>query len=192
MDINTEKHIDLNKLLTIDFSLKKPIEMSKKTSSMNGVLYLGDSTPNPPWKTDQYRSPWELLDDNHLKGMNFIWTLNCDPAVENYANTKKVQIPLLLNLLDNIKFSGDMQKSIVVYEWGKQGKRHGKLHFHGMLKTHNKNQVTQEFLKVFNSRLAISHRTFHIKHVRTVDDRTRYLNYMKKEQQNKKRCLYYN
>lgn len=181
--------MDVNKLLTIDFN-KKPIEI--ENNSIDGVLYLGDSTPLPPWKTDQYRSPWSLVPESHLKGMNFLWTLNVDPAVEGYENTKKRQIPALLLFLDKIKRHMLINKSVVVYEWGNKGKSHGKLHFHGMLKTSKKDQVVDEFIKEFNSRLAIRHRTFHIKHVKSVADRDRYINYMKKEQQNKNKLLYYN
>lgn len=73
-------------MLTIDFS-KKPIEMTKKTIDLS-VLTLGNSTDPVPWKDKHYRAPWDEIPEEHMKGMNFFFTLNIDPSIDGYENTK--------------------------------------------------------------------------------------------------------
>lgn len=136
--------------------------------------------------------PWNLLPDKLIKGMNFFITVNPDPDIDYYENTKSFLIPKMLNLLDKLKSERLILKSIIVYEWGKSGAKHGKLHFHGFIKTKNRQEVEKEFNAVFNKKVNLRHRTTNIKHIKSVLDRDRMIKYCKKEQQNKLKCLYWN
>lgn len=175
----------VNELLTLDMnnSKKKPIDL--------GVLTLGNSTPNPPWKQPNYRSPWDKIDEKFIKGMNLSVNLNIDPSVEWYENTKKVQIPKVLLFFEKMKMERIINKYIIVYEWGKYGKKEGKLHYHMLVKTTKKNELVTEIIKEFNNKTNCSHRTIRVNWLKDVQHRLRYINYMKKEQQNKIKCLYY-
>ncbi len=177
-----------SKLLTIDFQ-----QGNKKTYS-NGVLTLGNSTPSQPWNTTNVRTPWDKLPDKLFQGMNFFFTINPDPNCEWYTTDcdKKVIVTKFLTLIERLKFRHLINKSISIYEYGQYGAKHGKLHFHGFLKTTDRQTVEKEFANVFNNRSNIVHRTINTKHIKSVQDRDQMLNYMKKEQQNKIKCLYWN
>ncbi len=177
-----------NNPLLIDFQ-----QGNKKTYS-NGVLTLGNSTPSTPWMTDQVRTPWDKLPDNLLKGMNFFFTINPDPNCEWYTTDcdKKVIVTRFLKLIQELKFRHLINKSISIYEYGKYGAKHGKLHFHGFIQTTDRQTVETEIAKEFNNRSNIVHRTINTKHIKSVQDRDQILSYMKKEQQNKLKCLYWN
>lgn len=190
----------MQKLLTVEFG-NNPI----KTYSNRAVLSLGDSTATVPWKTSNFRCPWELIPEKVVKGCNFFFTINPDPHVDWYTHDsdKKTIIPKFLLLLQELKDKGIIINSVSVYEYGKFGKRHGKLHFHGIIKTKRRQEFEAEVLKVFNKRSNLRHCTVDTKTIKSVADRNRILNYMhtsktKKgkiysaEQQNKIKCLYYN
>ena len=175
-------------LLTIDFQ-----QGNKKTYS-NGVLTLGNSTPSQPWNTTNVRTPWDKLPEKLFQGMNFFFTINPDPNCEWYTTDcdKKVIVTKFLSLIEQLKFRHLINKSISIYEYGQYGAKHGKLHFHGFLKTTDRQTVEKEIANVFNNRSNIVHRTINTKHIKSVQDRDQMLNYMKKEQQNKIKCLYWN
>jgi len=149
---------------------------------------LVDSTPSTPWKTSRYRCPWVLLPQKVLKGMNFFFTINPDDNIDYYENTKKWLVPKMLLLLDELKGLGLIKKSIVIYEIGKKGK----IHFHGFLKTKERHIVYKKINEVFNKRTNLRHRTVRMDHIRTVADRTKMLDYCKKEEHNKTKMLYWN
>ena len=177
-------------VLTIDFGKqshkKNPFFEARATTT------LVDSSPFIPWKSIRHRMPWDLLPDKLIKGMNFFITVNPDPDIDYYENTKAFLVPKMLNLLDKLKSERLILKSIIVYEWGKSGAKHGKLHFHGFIKTKNRQEVEKEFNAVFNKKVNLRHRTTNIKHIKSVLDRDRMIKYCKKEQQNKLKCLYWN
>lgn len=149
---------------------------------------LVDSTPSTPWKTTRYKMTWETLPPKVLKGMNFFFTLNPDTNIDYYENTKKWLVPKLLLLLDELKGDGLIKKSLVIYEYGKTGK----IHFHGFFKTEKRHEVYEKICKVFNKQTNYRHRTLRMDHIRTVADRTKMLNYCKKDEHNKSKCLYWN
>lgn len=155
------------------------------------LLPLVDSSTSIPWKTMNYRTPWEIIPEKYYKGLNFNFTLNPDPNIDYYENTKKWLIPKVLTLIKKLKDDGIIKKLILVYEWGTYGKKHGKLHFHGLIQTNNKVLVQTEMLREFNKRSNVKHRTLQINHLPTIKDRARAIKYLKKEQQNKLKCLFY-
>ena len=152
---------------------------------------LGNSAENPPWKLPSFRSKWERIPAPHIKGMNFFFTLNIDTNVAWYKNNKVVQIPRVLNLMSKLKRQLLISKYVIIYEWGEKGKQCGKLHYHGFIKTKKKNEVLDLFKKEFSANLRTAHRAIHLNHIKSVDDRSRMLNYLKKENQNKEKCLYW-
>ncbi len=180
------------KLLTVDFNNSIiPSQGNKKTSSF-AALYLGNSAAPVPWKTDQYRSPWDTIEESHLKGMNFFFTLNIDPSIEWYENTKKCQIPKVLLFFEKMKIRQLISRYVIIYEWGTKGKSHGKLHYHGFIKTKQKNELLEEFYKEFNNKTNARHRTIQLSVNKSVKDRENRIRYLRKESQNKIKCLYWN
>ena len=177
----------MDKRLTVDF------QQNKKTYS-NGVLTLGNSTPSTPWIPQNVRIPWDKLPDNLLPGMNFFITINPDPNCEWYTTDcdKKVIVTKFLTVIQELKFQNIINKSLAIYEYGQYGAKHGKLHFHLFIKTKDRETFEKEIAKTFNNRSNIVHRTVNSKHIKSVQDRDQMLNYMKKEQQNKIKCLYWN
>lgn len=180
----------MNNLLTVNFSQTSAYSSNNPTDL--AALYLGNSAAIVPWKTDKYRSPWENIEEKHLKGMNFFFTLNIDPSVEWYENTKKRQIPRVLLFFEKMKRYQLISRYVIIYEWGKKGKSHGKLHYHGFIKTNYKNELLAEFGKEFNKKTNAMHRTIQLSVNKSVQDRDNRIAYLKKEQQNKIKCLYWN
>lgn len=179
--------MDKDKILTIDFS-----KTDKKKHIGLAALSLGNSAANPPWKQVNFRSPWSTIPEAHLKGMNFFFTLNIDPSVEWYKNDKKQQIPRVLLFLEKMKCDHLLSKYVIIYEWGEKGKKFGKLHFHGFLKTTQKDSLLDEFYKEFNCKVNVRHRTISLSVNKSVRDRENRIRYLKKEQQNKIKCLMWN
>jgi len=180
----------MNSKLLVNFGHTKTYSNADKC--IDATLPLVDSSISIPWKTIKHRMPWELIVPKHYKGMNFFFTINPDPDLDFYENKKKFLIPKVLILLDKLKDEGLVKKSIVIYEWGKFGKKHGKLHFHGMLQTKDKQSCIDKINKIFNKKHNCRHRTTRFNHIKTVADRNRMVKYMQKEQHNKLKCLYWN
>ena len=174
----------INDILTIDFNGNK-----KNKVNDFGVLTLGNSTPIVPWKSDHYRASWDTIPIGHVKGMNLSININMDNTLDWYANTKKIQIPAILLCFEKIKLEGIINKYVLVYEWGKYGKKDGKLHYHGLVKTKKKDEFINSVNKEFNKRKQCSHRTLRCNWIKDLEHRQRYLNYMRKESQNKIKCL---
>lgn len=177
-------------ILTVDFNTNnvKADTLNKKVSSM-ASFPSGIGRQIIPWKHPHHRSPWDKIPDTHYKGMNFTFNINPDPDIEGYENTKKFLIPKVLLLLEKLMADKIINKYIIVYEWGKYGKKHGKLHFHGVIKTQKRDQFNEEVYKEFNKKTNCRHRTLTTKHFKDVGHRDTYLKYMKKETQNKIKCL---
>lgn len=185
--MNLQKHIDLQKpsdsdKLTIDFSVS-----TKKSAKASWNPWEQDAKKR--WTQQLVRQPWDCISMDYIKGLNFTFTLNPDPNMDpSVYNNKKIMNDRLISLLHH---NESIQKAIVVYEWGSKGASHGKLHYHGLIKTNNRDIFIEEMLKHFNLRTAASHRTIHTKHISNCTYRDQYLKYMKKEMQNKIKFLYY-
>lgn len=164
---------------------KKPIELAS--------LPLGIGRQIIPWKTKNYRSPWEHIPETHRKGCNLSFNLNIDPDITDFENTKKWQIPKVLLFFEELKLKHIIQKVIIVYEWGKFGKAHGTLHFHGMVKTQDRFAFEKAIFDTFNKRTNLRHRTLKTKIFKDVEHRDHLFNvYYRKETHNKIKCLYWN
>ena len=181
--------IPLKQLLTIDFN--KTYSNEKNIIGM-ASLPLGIGRQISPWKTKQFRAPWDNVPETHLKGLNFSFNLNMDEHISDYENTKKWQIPKVLLLLEKLKADKIISKYIIVYEYGKYGKANGKLHYHGLVKTLKRDEFEKELIKAFNKRTQCTHRTLTTKHIKDPEHRATYLKYIKKETHNKIKCLMFN
>ena len=156
-----------------------------------GAAYctLGDSTPkfsDRPY----YRVPWSDIPSKRLQACNLAFTLNADCRVDFDVYDRKISNPKLINLLLELKKKDIVKKITCVYEYGEKGKLHGKLHYHGIASVNDRETFEKAILQTFNKRSDVKHRTLHTKLFKAVVDRDRYLNYMKKEEQNKKKCLF--
>lgn len=98
----------------------------------NALLSLGNSSALKPWEREGYRKPWNLIPDKHFKGMNFFVTINPDSNCDWYTHDvdRKTIVSRFLNAIQHLKNNLIILKSISVYEYGRYGKKHGKLHFH--------------------------------------------------------------
>lgn len=185
----------VTEILTLDFN------RSNKKITEGGLLYLGNSRPTErpalerlrqPWDIANVRRSWDNVHEKSLKGNLFV-TVNPDPNCDWYTtnNDKKLLVTKFLTLIHKLKIDSKLISSVFVYEYG-QGKKDGKIHFHGIIKTDCRDEVENAILKEFNKRSNAKHRTLNIKIIKKVSDRENMIAYMKKEQQNKKKCLYFN
>lgn len=174
-------------ILTLDF------QRSNKKSSDTALLTLGNSSAHTPWKTTNVRVPWDKVPDKVLNGGNFFFTINPDPDVEWYTkdNDKKTIVTKFLTLFHKLKNQDIIKKSVSVYEYGKYGAKHGKIHFHGFISTTDKKAFEKAVYEVFNERANSRHRTLNLKIIKTTKDRQNMQAYLKKETHNKIKCLYY-
>lgn len=177
--------------LYIDFKVnnieKNTIEIETNGSLSVGSRLGGLSLGKRPPTHIVTRYPWELISDSYYKGLNLTINLNPDPnKIEEYNNKKYVN-NILINYIENEK---TITKAIGVYEWGKNGPKYGKLHYHIILKTQNRKGVEESLSELFNCRRNLKCRTISSKHLKDVKHREDYVNYMKKEQQNKNKTLF--
>lgn len=178
--------------LTVDFS--KTYKQTDKKKIILGMasFALGIGRQIIPWKHPNYRSPWKTIPEGHLKGLNFSFNLNMDTNIADYENTKKWQIPRVLLFLEKLKADHIINKYLIVYEWGEYGKKNGKLHYHGLIKTKYRNEFVTLMCKEYNKNTNAKHRTITTKHIKDVNHRETYLKYIKKDTQNKIKCLMWN
>lgn len=162
---------------------------------------------------DNWRRPWDHLDMDELYSMNYHITINPDPL--NTLNLDvydhKLMFKIFRLFLTEAKKNNLYSKIISVYEYGKQGKKYGKLHFHVLFKTHCCNKLQELALKYFGSNKKSRQKTTVVVKRITLDkhmpssatphdkllnfrEQCDYINktYMRKESQNKHKCLYSN
>lgn len=167
---------------TVEQALTLNIGTSSSSLSMEAAFALGNRPPST-----HRRYPWDLIKTDYYKGLNLVINLNPDPnKIEDYNNKALVN----KILIDYIESDEKVQKAIGVYEWGKYGPKYGKLHYHIILKTNHRKMVEEELQKLFNCRRNLRQVTITSKVIKDNKHKQDYLNYMKKEQQNKVKCLF--
>lgn len=114
----------------------------------------------PPKKTldpfisfdkEHTRVPWDLIPSDHFKGMNFTVNINPDPNCDwyTYDTDKKTFSTHLRQFIQHCTCNGLIEKCTFIYEYGRFGKLHGKLHFHGLVKTKRKKRIiTRNIIKI--------------------------------------------
>jgi len=132
---------------------------------------------------------WTDINDKYYQGINMTININPDPSkIEDYNNRKLVN-----NILcEYIDHETKIMKAVGVYEYGSKGKEYGKLHYHIAIKILPKDRtdIENQLLKLFNQKSNCKHRTLQTKMIKDVKHRQDYINYMKKESQNKIKCLF--
>lgn len=160
-----------------------------------------------------WRRPWDDIDMSALYEMNYHITINPDPMnqLSKDVYDKKVMFTIFRQFLEECKKNKYYKNIICVYEYGAKGKRYGKLHFHCLFKTHCCNKIKEIACKYFGSSKKNRHITTVVVKRITIDkvsgdirsdqekvdnykEQVDYImhKYMKKETQNKVKCLYSN
>lgn len=142
---------------------------------------LGTGAKNPLDPSKKAPGPWQKINPFWLSinptwyaGLNFTFTLNPDPKIDDYNNVNIMTTKLISCLYNN----DSLQKAVLVHERGKGG---AKLHYHGLIHTTDRAAFTQSLLKVFNINTKVSHRTLVTKRCPGPCYRNQYLTYMKKD-----------
>lgn len=168
--------------------------------------FLSNSTPATcPFK-ERWRIPWDNIDHNKVLDMNYSITINPDPNLQWLDDTRdrkllNTRFRETLRICKNKNLYKDI---IVVYEYGKKGKRYGKLHYHLLVNSKKINLFCDEFLKTFGTtkkrwKLTVVKKLIkpdygipdEFKHINlNVQKKYIFETYFRKETHNKLKCLY--
>lgn len=202
--IEMTKDEELEKLLSIDWGTTTLVPSAPKsnfwTSSQNVIV--------DPFHVG-WRLPWDMLEKQHLYEMNYHVTISPDPIHETDYYDRKVAHKVLRRFLLELKNNKLYKYIICVYEYGPRGKRYGKLHWHILFKTHKVRKIEEISNRYFATSKKRSRHTTVVKKIRIdkdyvcrsdkdkVDNYRKQIDYimheyMQKESQNKKKCLYTN
>jgi len=105
-----------------------------------------------PFKS-RWRIPWSNIDHNKVLDMNYSITINPDPNLSWLDDTRdrKLLNSKLRETLRICKINKLYKDIIVIYEYGKKGKRYGKLHYHLLVNSKKINLFCEEFIKTFGT-----------------------------------------
>ena len=192
MNIYEEKHIDLDKILTINFQgATVPL-----VDSGDNLGILGNGTSNkleflkhhPFWGTGiKYKQDWLEIDAlkfrPSLKKYHHI-TINMDPSKLTYSSHLKDQ---KIWVFDIIRFYQHKIKYLaLIYENGR-----GKLHWHMLINIQSIKEFQKDLEKIFGtSQTAVVVKKVTPNKEETLEDNLkRILSYYKKEEHNKETLL---
>lgn len=187
----TEKKIDLNKLLTINFNsgATNPLVDSgdnfikKNEVKDEDIIYI---LPNKPfWGTNiNYKVRWDEIFDKPFKYKKYhTITVNWDPSLLGYQNDIRSQKEMLFDII--YEYVNKIKYLALIYEHGR-----GKLHWHMLLNIHSIKEFEKSLRKKFGKERAV-----YIKKVQENNNESleqnllRILEYFKKEDHNKELCL---
>lgn len=125
---------------------------------------------------------WDNICDSFYKGINFTFTLNPDPKIDNFDNVKIMTTKLISNLYNN----DTIQKVLFVHEHGKAGK----FHYHGLFQSSDRDAFTKSILGDFNISTRVAHRTLVTKRCPDITYRNQYIKYMKKDTPSRAHYIY--
>ena len=192
MDIYEEKHIDLDKMLTINFTgATIPLVDSgdKLGIQRNGTscekLYL--LKHHPFWGTGiRYKQDWLEIDALKfrptLKKYHHI-TINMDPSKLTYSSELKDQRFWVFDVIKH--YQSKIKYLALVYEYGK-----GKLHWHMLINIQSIKEFQKDLEKVFGTLPAVVVKKVTPNKDELLEDNLkRILNYFKKEDHNKETLL---
>jgi len=143
--IELEKHIDLIKTLTVNWQSALGADCQPK----NGFFTQGKTVIDPFIKG--WRLPWDMIDNDKAYDFNYHLTINPDPqcdwitSVTDLKSHKKKFREFITELLKDKLYSN----ILAVYEYGKNGKQYGKVHFHILFKTNKVNKLVDIAIKHF-------------------------------------------
>ena len=205
-----EKPIEIAKKLTVDWQSSLLV---RTANSDSGFFSQGKINNDPcPFK-ENWRLPWDLLDHEHLYEMNYHVTINPDPKIGwmTSCNDLKLHNKKFRVFLEDCKKKQLYKNIICIYEYGKHGKQYGKVHYHILLKTSKINKFVEEAISHFGGTekkrwrntvvkkaIALDRSlSAHATPLEKVENYRKQINYimneyMKKESQNRHKCLYTN
>lgn len=202
---NSLESAEIKKLLSIEWGTS-PLVPSAPTK--NGFRLLDKNAVQCDFKNN-WRMPWDMLDRTELYKMNYHVTISPDPVHEEDFYNKKIAHKVLRLFLEEIKKKGLYKNIIIVYEYGKRGKKYGKLHWHILFASNKIRKIEEISNNYFATTKKRARNTTVVKRIRIdknmVDsnDEMKVKNYrsqidyimseyMQKETQNKIKMLYSN
>jgi hypothetical protein len=206
---NIEKHIVIDKKsLIVDW---QSTPLVRTANSEFGFFSKRDIVITCPLKPG-WRLPWDNIDYAEVYNMKYHVTINPDPQCGwiTSCNDLKLHNKRLKEFLREAKKEKAFKNIILVYEYGKNGKEYGKVHYHILLSTNKINKFTEMAISYFGSNNKTRWRNTVVKKPITLDrnvsvDATdamkvenyrsqidSILKYLKKESQNRHKCLYTN
>lgn len=204
-----EKPIDLAKTLTVDWQSNFLVQTANPEF---GFFNKRDIDLTCPLKIG-WRLPWENIDNNELYNMKYHVIINPDPNSDwmTSCNDLKTHNKRFKTFLRECKKERMYKNIISVYEYGKNGKEYGKVHYHILLQTNKINKFVEMALSYFATKDKTRWRYTVVKKQITIDkslsahatDEEKVSNYksqidyimskyMRKESQNRHKCLYTN
>ena len=158
-----------------------------------------------------WRKPWDMLPNDYPEKFNYHITINpdpkCDWIVDNNCTDKKTHHKQLREFLKesfNLKLFSDV---CIIYEYGRYGKKYGKLHYHCLFRTNTSAKLQIKAFEYFrhrstkNTRAVVSKRITHslkrsethnmllMKSSQLANKHYIYNQYFRKETHNKIKCL---
>ncbi len=203
-----EKHIEIEKSLTIDWQSNPLV----RTANSDLGFFQKVVTQTDPLKQG-WRLPWDNIDMEKLYEMKYHVTINPDPQCGwiTSCNDLKTHNNHYREFIRECKKLKYFKNIISVYEYGKNGKEYGKIHYHILLQTNKINKFIEMAITYFGTSNKTRWRNTVVKSTITLDrklsdnatneekvnnnkQQINYImsKYMRKESQNRVKCLYTN
>lgn len=203
-----EKHIDIKKILTLDWQSGSLV---RTANSEFGFFNKIEKTLDP--LKDGWRIPWDNVDYTELYKMKYHVSIQPDPNCGwmTSVNDLKLHNSKLRAFLLECKKYLLFKNIILVYEYGKNGKEYGKVHWHILLSSNKIGKFHEEVIKHFGTNTSSRWKNTVVIKPITLDralschatDEQKVNNYheqidhilkkyFKKESQNRRKCLYTN
>lgn len=158
------------------------------------------------WIKDGWRVPWDHIDIDKMGSKYRCYSVTINPHPEkvvDHHNDRKFIHEMYRTFLRMLNNNNYFRNIISVYEYGKKGKKYGRLHYHILLETRFIRKVEEIGYKIFGKPTEKYRYTLKIKPV-TVDYGTieenyvanyrhnieKVFNYYTKESHNKELCLF--
>lgn len=181
--------------------------------------YLGVPFPLANEKIDpvglmlhkNWRKPWDMLPSDYPEKFNYHMTINPDPKctwiIDNNCRDRKTHHKQLRSFLKEAFYLKLFSDVVIIYEYGKYGKKFGKLHYHCLFKTNKSGKLTAKAFEYFKHRSTKSssaivtkrithslkkgdnHSALLMKASQLSSKNYIYINYFRKETHNKMHCL---
>ncbi len=203
-----EKHIEIEKKLTVDWQSTPLVQTANSEIGFFQKVVNQTCPLKPGW-----RLPWENIDMENVYNMKYHVTINPDPKCEwiTSCNDLKTHNNRYREFIRDCKINKLFKNIISVYEYGKNGKEYGKVHYHILLQTNKINKFIEMAIMYFGTSnktrwrntvvkneisldKSLSHDATNEQKVENHKQQVNYImcKYMKKESQNRLKCLYTN
>lgn len=158
-----------------------------------------------------WRKPWAMLPNDYPEKFNYHMTINpdpkCDWIINNNCVDKKTIHKQLRSFLKECFYLKLFSDVCIIYEYGRYGKKYGKLHYHCLFRTAKSGKLTEKAFEYFKHRTTKScsavvckrithslrtsetHNMLLMKSSTLSNKHYIYTNYFRKETHNKIKCL---